>query len=292
MRMILFGILVLVVAGSLCAQEELSSELEVHTYRELLDSELGAVESLNAVVFRPGDGPLDSSEVAVVVFHGGGWSMGSGEWAYGTALHFAELGLVGIAINYRLSDQLLTSPVDAMADARAAIRWTRENAEMLRVSPDKIVAYGWSAGAHLAMSAAIFSEMEPRSDTSSVPNALVLKSPALDLVNDKWFCTLLGDSLGAADYSPVEHVRAGLPPTLILQGDTDTVTPVAGVKKFRDRMIAAGNRCELVVYEKVGHLFTPAGEPDDRYPNPDPKTQAAAWREVENFLESLGYLAD
>ena len=244
----------------------------------------------SAVIFRPSEDHKNRSGAAVVVFHGGGWAVGSKEWAYGTAKHFADMGIVGIAVSYRLSDQKTASPVDAMADARAAIRWTRNSAEMLSVSPERIIAYGWSAGAHLAAATAIFDEMAPQSELSCIPNALILKSPALDLVNDEWFCTLLGDSLSASDYSPVEHIRAGLPPTLILHGATDTVTPLDGITKFHDEMVTAGNRCELIVYEDVGHLFTPKGEPDNGYPNPDPETQAAAWGEVDDFLESLGYM--
>lgn len=247
---------------------------------------------LEAFVFRPSVTNSSPTGSAIVVFHGGGWASGSAEWAFGTARRFAEKGMVGIAVNYRLSDQKYVTPVDAMADARQVIRWVRKNAESLNISADRIVAYGWSAGAHLASSAAIFSDLPPQEKGNCVPDALILKSPALDLVSDGWFCTLLGDSLAAKDFSPVEHVRSGLPPTLILQGTTDTVTPVTGAQRFHDNMIAAENLCELHIYEGVGHLFTPAGEPDDGYPNPDPSVQTDAWRKVDKFLKSLGFLKD
>lgn len=291
-NLIVVTILTVLFAAPLCAQEETSgSPLEWYCYGKPRNKgpEAGFT-FLKAVVFRPSVGHQSPSGSAVVVFHGGGWSIGSEEWAYGVARRFAEKGIVGIAVSYRLSDRKSATPVDAMADARAAIRWARMNANQLDISPDRIAVYGWSAGAHLAVSAAIFSNLPPCEEISCVPNALILKSPALDLVNDEWFCTLLGDSLAAADYSPVEHVRSGLPPTLILEGETDTVTPIDGVRRFHDRMLAEKNQCEMVVYEGVGHLFTPSGEPDDGYPNPDPEVQAAAWREVDEFLGSLGFM--
>jgi len=289
---VLLTILLVFFATPLYAQEETSgSKLESHCYGKPLKSgSKAAYDSLKAVVFRPPEGHQSPSSAAVVVFHGGGWSIGSEEWAYGTARRFAEKGFVGIAVNYRLSDRKSVGPIDAMADARAAIRWARKNADLLGVSPNRIVAYGWSAGAHLAASTAIFSDSPPGEELSCIPNALILKSPALDLVNDEWFCTLLGDSLEVADYSPVEHVRSGLPPTLILEGETDTVTPIGGVRKFHDRMLDAENRCELVIYEGVGHLFTPSSEPDDGYPNPNLEVQAAAWLDVDEFLASLGFM--
>ena len=55
-------------------------------------------------------------------------------------------------------------------------------------------------------------------------------------------------------------------------------------------MIAAGNVCELHVYEGFGHLFTPAGVPDTGQPKPHAATRADALAKAERFLKSLGYI--
>ena len=55
-------------------------------------------------------------------------------------------------------------------------------------------------------------------------------------------------------------------------------------------MKEVGNDCELVIYENVGHLFTPSSEPDNGWPNPDPDIQAKASNKADDFLRSLGYL--
>jgi hypothetical protein len=55
-------------------------------------------------------------------------------------------------------------------------------------------------------------------------------------------------------------------------------------------MVAAGNVCELHVYEGFGHLFTPAGTADTGRPRPDPATGADALANAERFLKSLGCL--
>jgi acetyl esterase/lipase len=85
-------------------------------------------------------------------------------------------------------------------------------------------------------------------------------------------------------------VKKGLPPTLILQGDVDTVTPMTGAKQFCDRMREAGNACELEIYKGFGHIFTPAGIPDDGMPQPDSAASAAASARAERFLQSQGFL--
>jgi acetyl esterase/lipase len=242
---------------------------------------------LKAHVFRPN---LKEPLPAIVLFHGGGWTIGEPAWAFGRAQHFAKKGMVAIAAQYRLSNQNTITPLEAMSDARAVIRWMRSNAASLRINPDRIAAYGWSVGAHLAASAAIFADSTSQETVSAKPNVLILISPAVHLENDSWSQRLLGSRARLSDISPAAHVRQGLPPTIILQGSDDTVTPLAGVQLFCDRMRAAGNRCDLYVYRGVGHLFTPAGIRDDGWPQPDAKVQADAYRKADEFLISFGFI--
>lgn len=244
---------------------------------------------LKAYVFSLGK-PGGERRPAIVLLHGGGWTMGEPAWAFPRARHFAEHGMVAVAAQYRLSDQKEVTPHEAMADARAVIRWVRLHADSLDIDPKRVVAYGWSAGGHLAASAAIFDLDGSGDSVSSRPDALVLVSPAVSLVADGWVQRLLRGRGTARDISPDEHVRKGVPPTLILQGNVDTVTPMAGAKRFCERMRVAGNVCELHVYEGFGHLFTPAGTPDDGMPQPDQATSEDASKRADRFLEALGFL--
>jgi acetyl esterase/lipase len=243
---------------------------------------------LKVYLFSPVPTP-SKPRAAVVVFHGGGWSMGEPPLEFPLARHFAELEMIGVAAEYRLSDRTSVTPLEAMADARAVIRWMRANADSLRIDVDRIGAYGWSAGAHLAACAAIFTETDSASRFSCMPDALVLESPAVSLGRDSLFHRLL---LGRADprsVSPDEHVHGGLPPTLLLQGDLDTVTPLEGTERFCRHMLEAGNRCELKVYTGYGHRFIPAAIPDDGWPQPDPGVRADALKRTDAFLQSLGF---
>lgn len=255
----------------------------------------GEIE-LRLHVFAPETGSDQAAALepaAVAVFHGGGWTIGEAAWAFPTARHFSERGAVGVAVQYRLSGEDGVTPLDAMADARDAIRWLRAHADELGIDPQRIAAYGWSAGGHLAACAAIFNDRNTTSPApgASAPDALVLYSPAVWVSQPGgWFERLLLGRASADSASPDEHVRAGLPPTLILQGDVDTVTPLEGAERFCSRMQKAGNRCDLQVYEGFGHLFTPAGTPDDGWPQTDPATRAAALERADDFLRDLGFL--
>ena len=101
---------------------------------------------------------------------------------------------------------------------------------------------------------------------------------------------ILAERASPGDISPDHHVRPGLPPTLLLQGRTDTVTPLPGTRRFHEAMLARGNVSELVIYDGVGHLFTPSSEPDDGWPNPDPEIRSASFDAAVDFLERHGIL--
>jgi acetyl esterase len=256
----------------------------IRTYKTVGDVEL------KAHVFGPPTRDL-KPRPAIVFFHGGGWNVGSPEWAYSQARRYAARGLTTIAIQYRLSDFKTITPLDAMADTRDAIRWIRANARELRVDPGKIAVYGWSAGGHLGVSAALFDDV--RSDrASSAPNALVLMSPAVSVASSGYVRSLLAGKAESAAISPVEHVRPGMPPMIVFSGERDVVTPNGAAVRFCDAVKAARGRCELHVYPGVGHLLTRRldRESQEMGPfDPDPATIADTFAKADAFLASLGF---
>jgi acetyl esterase/lipase len=254
-------------AASAFAQAELAPRIE------RIVSEDGAL--VEAHVFDAG--VREPTRGAVVLLHGGGWVAGDATWMYPRARRFADRGMVTVSVDYRLGDPRL-----ATADARSVIRWLRDNAVALNIDAERIAAYGVSAGGQIAVSAA------QGADARARPNAIVLVSPALDLERDGWFARLAGEDT-ARDLSPLANVRAGLAPTLILQGDVDTETPLPGAQRFCAAMRGNGDRCVLKVYQGYGHLFTPAGINDRDTPQPDPAISAEAATFAEAFLVNLGY---
>ena len=277
-------ILLILTCGVISAQDNISSiQPTEYTYKTV------SSDSLKAYVFTPQIEESTDEQPAIVIFHGGGWTMGEPSWGFGYAQRFAKLGLISIVAQYRLSDEKSITPIDAMADARDLILWARENANELRLKKDSIVAYGWSAGAHLITSSAIFPSFNADSSISSVPNALILHSPALSVINDGWFEKLLLQKGKPIDYSPAEHIRANLPPSIIVIGRDDTVTPLKYSKFFQAEMKKHGNICELHIYDGVGHLFTPSDQPDNGWPKPDKEVTEKAFNEIDLFLKGIGY---
>jgi len=266
--------LIAIFALWLCATPALA-QTERAPRIERIVSEDGA--TFEAHVFEPS--ARTRPRGAIVLLHGGGWVAGDATWVYPRARQYAEAGMLAVAVDYRLGD-----PRAASADARATIRWLRANAAALNIDPGRIAAYGVSAGGQLSATAA------QSEDESARPNALVLVSPALDLGRDGWFARLVGDAETAATLSPLTNVRAGLPPTLILQGDVDSETPLPGARRYCEAMRANADTCLLKIYIGYGHLFTPAGINDRDTPQPDAAISAQAGAFGEAFLRRRGFM--
>ena len=250
--------------------------------------------NLEAHIFKPEVIPANDLGPAIVIFHGGGWNSGNPTWAFEKAKHFRDLGMVAIAAQYRLCNVHDITAIESMSDARDLIMWMRLHSDSLGIDPDHIAAYGWSAGAHLVSSAAIFSESIQEKAINSIPDAMILISPAVSLPKGRgwegWKFNVFGANTTVSSANPVEHLRSGLPPTIILQGRDDTVTPLEGVQAFHDQMLSHGNHCELFIYDGVGHLFTPNTMPDNREPHPDKEVQKKACDQADAFLKKLGYI--
>ena len=245
---------------------------------------------LKAFIFAPDEINLESIYPTIVIFHGGGWDSGDPSWAFGIAEKYASKGLITLAAQYRLSDHKTITPLDAMEDARNVILWMRENSDKLNIDKDRIAAYGWSAGGYLAACAAVFNSSNTEQTINSIPNALLLVSPALSITKDNWFLELLLDKVDPISCSPAENLRENMPPSIIVVGRDDTVTPIFESNLFHQNMLKYGNKSKLLIYDGVGHLFTPSGQPDNGYPNPDKGTQEKAYNELDNFLKELGYI--
>jgi acetyl esterase len=240
--------------------------------------------SLNAYVFSPA---ASRPAPAVLLFHGGGWVSGEAAWTFEAARSFQRLGLVALAIEYRLAEGKVT-PIEQLADTCAAFHWVRQHAAFLGVDASKVAGYGVSAGGHLVAAAATLGcGVREGQFANGGPDAMLLLSPAVDAADDGWFTKLLQGRAAARDYSPVDHIPARLAPTVVAQGTEDTMTPVAGARRFCAEAAAKGNRCDLHVYPGVGHLLTRNLKEQERDFDPDPAMRADAIEKQERFLREL-----
>ncbi len=240
---------------------------------------------LEAYIYKPKNFNPNKKYAALAAFHGGGWIVGDAAFTISSAKHAAKNGLIGFSVEYRLSNKEDVSPEEATQDTRDFIKWLRKNADSLSINPQQIIAKGVSAGGHLVASTAVMQQ-----EKNSVPNAVILVSPALD-TSDRYFKSLLRKDQNAHELSPLENLQKDtkVPPTLILQGKTDNLTPTKYAEAFKNKMDAFNYTCNLVVYENCGHLFTPSHLDDTGWPQTDPAISKKAYQKQAEFYKELGY---
>ncbi len=256
---------------------------------------VGDVE-LKIYRFNPKEHKDSDHRPAIVFFFGGGWKSGDPKQFANQCAHLADRGMVAMTAEYRVASRHQAHAIDCVEDAKSAIRWVRQNATRLGIDPNRIAAGGGSAGGHLAACTGVVKGFERSSEdasVSSVPNAMILYNPALQLDNvegekpiEKEKLAELRERIGddPKKVSPCHHVEKGAPPTIIFHGRADTTVPFRTAEVFAEAMQRHGNRCELIGYPEQGHGFFNYGRGEEN------QGYRATLLATNQFLVSLGFL--
>jgi len=226
-----------------------------------------------------GQGPFP---VAILI-HGGGWGSGdksgtdvpnSGADITPWFAPLTEANFTWFSINYRLAPASRWPA--CFDDVQTAIRWVKAHAAEFKGDPGRIVLFGHSAGGHLAFLSGVLSDEATR--VQAVVGFAPVTDFEFDLQARGGLSTALQNLLGRPkeatpeslarlrEISPINRVRAGLPPFLILQGDADKTVPMQATVNFRDKLVAAGNTCDFWVIPRAPHRLKPWIECDPTYP--------------------------
>ena len=145
------------------------------------------------------------------------------------------------------------------------------------IDPDRIGAWGGSAGGHLVSllgtsdSSAGLEGTGGYQDQSSRVQAVVDMFGPADLTRQfeggasgtRLGSQVFGTGDGSSDIlkmaSPVTYVSADDPPFLILHGEMDELVPPDQSQELHDRLVAAGVPVSLVMVKNAGHGFAPSG---------------------------------
>jgi len=216
---------------------------------------LGEDDDLKLYIFNPAEHKASDRTPAIVFFHGGGFKGGGWTHFATQAQYLATRGMVAISVQYRTKTSHGTTPLECVKDAKSAMRWVRKHAECLGIDPNRIAAGGGSAGGHLAAATATLTSFDEDKDKSisCVPNALVLFNPVFDNGPDGYGYERVKERY--KEFSPIENVKKGLPPTLVMLGTKDKLLPVKSAKRFKSLAEKIGSRCDLNLYEDQEHAF-------------------------------------
>jgi acetyl esterase/lipase len=181
---------------------------------------------------------------------------------------------------------------EIIGDVNRAVRFIRHQATTYRIDPQRLGVTGASAGGHLSLMLGTAggrgdpNARDPVERESSRVQAVACFFPPTDLLNfgapgrelirasdhgkpfrpafdyreldaesNLWVPVTDPEKLRgiARDISPISHISADDPPTLILHGDHDELVPLQQSQSFMVKLKGAGVEAKLVVKEGAGH---------------------------------------
>lgn len=195
---------------------------------------------------------------AVLVLPGGGYAMCSEREADPVALAYLEAGFQTFVLRYSVGEGVVwPMPLE---DYERAMELLRARAEEWNLYPDKIAVAGFSAGGHLAASAAVMAKNKP--------NAAILGYPVTEGAIVK-ACLPTAPDL-------VDKVGAGTCPCFVFASRTDNVVPVSNSLHFVQALEEHGVMFESHIYAYGPHGFS-VGSSAVLAPGAEIAPRAARW---------------
>lgn len=228
--------------------------------------------------------PANATAAPVLVhFHGGGYMMGDRSQAphpMRYTHHFDKLIEAGIAVatvDYRLGREAAFPA--AVHDAKAALRWLARYSTELGIDTSRVGLWGESAGAHLGgflaatahdpawegdegvpdahatvrafvswfgaadLTTIVRPTVTPAVEAAyggAVPEFVRLTPEYFNLGPERW-----QDQEWLRIASPLTHVTAAMPPTLLQHGDSDTMVPFQQSEQLLEQLRALG--CDVTL---------------------------------------------
>ena len=178
---------------------------------------------------------------------------------------------------------------EAYADVNRAVRFVRLHASTYGIDPERLGAYGGSAGGHLSLMLGLASDdgdpdaADEVLRVSSRIAAVVAYYPPVDLRSspapseefpasrpdqslffadglvvpgaaDRFVALAFEDELGAS-VSPILHVSSDDPPTLLIHGDADALVDLNNSQLIHKAFVGSGVETDLVIIRGAGHGF-------------------------------------
>jgi len=209
-----------------------------------------------------------STGAAVIICPGGGYHvLVAGREGSKIAKAFNELGIAAFVLKYRLPDDktMTNKSLAPLQDAQQAIKTVRERANEWNINPDKIGIMGFSAGGHLAATAATHFEksfIENKKGTSLRPDFMILIYPVISFTDSVGHVGsreyLLGKSQDAEKirfFSNEYHVNKSTPPAFITLAGDDKVVPEANSLIFYSALRKNGVPASMHIYSSGDHGF-------------------------------------
>lgn len=251
---------------------------------------ISAISIPQILVFAPHS--PEPNGTSIIIFPGGGYHINAIKHeGLDVARKMNEWGITAFVVKYRIPDDatMLNKEIGPLQDAQQAIRFVRMNAHKWNIDPNKIGIMGFSAGGHLASTAATHykNPLIEEAETSLRPDFLVLGYPVISFTDSIGHRGSRDNLLGKSpskekimEYSNEHQVTTDTPPTFLIHAADDKGVLPANSIVFYQSLLKNGVPAELHIYEKGGHGFG----------MDNPTTQEKWMNSLRNWLVSRGLL--
>ena len=213
-------------------------------------------------LYRPADGKANGA--AIVVCPGGGYARLADHEGHNVAVWLNSIGITAVVLKYRLGPRYAHPAM--MQDVLRAISTVRARAPEWKLDAKRIGVMGFSAGGHLASTAATHfedgdtSSADPARRVSSRPDIVILAYPVITMTEASVHAgsrrNLLGDnpSKELLDLlSNEKQVTSRTPPAFLFHTEDDSGVPVENSLMFAAALRRAKVPYELHVFEHGRH---------------------------------------
>jgi pectinesterase len=226
---------------------------------------ISKISNPTLTIFRP----QKPNGKAVIICPGGGYAiLAFDKEGTRVAEEFTKWGVTAFVLKNRLPDDSINidKSLAPLQDAQQAIRYVRNNAATYGIDKNKIGIMGFSAGGHLASTAATHFNYKAdvnNTDTTSVrPDFVILIYPVISfdsIITHKGSRNnLIGANASKETtdfFSNDLQVTAGAPPSFLVHAGDDAAVPVENSLRYYQACIKNKVPAELHLYPKGGHGF-------------------------------------
>jgi acetyl esterase/lipase len=230
---------------------------------------------------------------AVVICPGGGyWVTSIVKEGFAVAREFNKMGVAAFVLKYRIPNDssMINKNIGPLQDAQRAIQLVRMHAKEWNVDANKVGIMGFSAGGHLASTAATHfnhSYIENANNINLRPDFSIFIYPVISFQDSIGHIgsrdQLIGKDPVASlrdSFSNELQVTAQTPPTFFVHATDDDVVPVMNSITFYGALIHNKVSAEMHIYKAGGHGFGMQ----------NPTTKDLWMERCKNWMQSMNLL--
>ncbi len=205
---------------------------------------------------------------ALLICPGGGYGhVAIDHEGYQIARWMNSLGVSAWVLDYRHATKGYHHPIP-LADAQAAMRYIRSNAEKYHIKTEQIGIIGFSAGGHLASSVGTHFEPQmiapddPAAKISSRPDYMILGYPVISMENGITHGGSRRNLLGPEPkpelvqlMSNEKQITPKTPPTFLFHSTDDKVVLVQNSLLFYQGLVENNIPAEMHIFQNGGHGY-------------------------------------